>query len=179
MARWLSSISACWFRNRRWLRLASPIGSPGGAASRWSGCDALVRNSASLFRPQVFVPGLALGIVGWGAVPVVLVLVLNRMGVELELPHAVMICAIASLTGGSTMLPGGGGGTEAAMVLLLRAAEVPLDTAVAATVATRLAFLWLPVGVGLVALPVAIRSVRRREQPLAARIGAPYPEEAA
>ena len=54
-----------------------------------------------------------------------------------------------------------------------------LDTAVAATVATRLAFLWLPVGVGLIALPVAIRSVRRREQPLAARIGAPYPEEAA
>jgi glycosyltransferase 2 family protein len=139
----------------------------------------LVRNSASLFRPQVFVPGLALGIVGWGAVPVVLLLVLDRMGVELELPHAVMICAIASLTGGSTMLPGGGGGTEAAMILLLRAADVPLDTAVAATVATRLAFLWLPVGVGLVALPVAIRSVRRREQPLAARIGAPYPEEAA
>jgi hypothetical protein len=65
------------------------------------------------------------------------------------------------------------------MVFLLRAADVPLDAAVAATVATRLAFLWFPVGVGLLTLPVAIRAVSRRERAAAARLGPPYPEEAA
>lgn len=139
----------------------------------------LVRNSASLLRPSVFVPGLGLGVIGWAAVPVVLVLALGRMGIELGLGHAMMICAVASMTGGSTMLPGGGGGTETVMVLLLRTADVPLDTAVAATVATRLAFLWLPVGIGLVVLPIALRAVRRQEQGPPARLGAPYPKEAA
>jgi uncharacterized protein (TIRG00374 family) len=123
----------------------------------------VVRNCARLLRPSLFVPCLAMGVIGWGATPVVLVLALGRMGVDLAFPTAMTICAVASLTGGSTMLPGGGGSTEAMMVLLLRAADVPLDAAVTATIATRLAFLWLPVGIGLLTLPVAIRAVRRTE----------------
>jgi glycosyltransferase 2 family protein len=130
----------------------------------------LVRNCAGLFKPAVFLPGLALGVVGWGAVPVVLVLALGRLGIDLAFPTAMMICAAASLTGGSTMLPGGGGSTEAAMVLLLHASGVPLDAAVTATIATRLAFLWLPVGLGLVALPVALRAVRLGERAAPARL---------
>jgi glycosyltransferase 2 family protein len=121
----------------------------------------LLRNCANLFRPPVFVPCLAFGVLGWGAVPVVLMLALNRMGVELTFPSAMTICALASLTGGATLLPGGGGSTEAAMVLLLRAASVPLEAAVTATIATRLAFLWAPVGVGLLTMPVAIHRARR------------------
>jgi len=135
----------------------------------------IVRNTATLFRPSLFLPCLALGIIGWGAAPVALALALNRMGVELGLPAAMMICAIASLTGGATMLPGGGGGTEAAMVLLLRTADVPLDAAVAATIATRTAFFWLPICGGLLALPIAIRSVRRVEQSAAVHLVNPYP----
>lgn len=121
----------------------------------------VLRNCASLFRPPILVPCLAFGVLGWGAVPVVLVLALNRMGIELPIPNAMTICALASLTGGATLLPGGGGSTEAAMVLLLRAANVPLDAAVTATIATRLAFLWAPVGVGLLTMPVAIHRARR------------------
>jgi uncharacterized protein (TIRG00374 family) len=134
----------------------------------------VVRNSAALFRPTRFLPGLALGVVAWSAVPVVLVFALGCMGIELGLPRAMIVCAAASLIGGSTMLPGGGGGTEAAMILLLRAADVPLDAAVAATIATRITFLWLPVGGGLLTLPIAMRAVRRWERAPAAPLADAY-----
>jgi len=82
------------------------------------------------------------------------------LGIKFDLLHATAIYATAALTGGSTMLPGGGGATEAVLVVLLRAANVPLDEAVAAMIMTRLAFLWIPVGVGILVLPAATRSVR-------------------
>jgi uncharacterized membrane protein YbhN (UPF0104 family) len=58
------------------------------------------------------------------------------------------------------VLPGGGGGTEAVMVGLLLAAGVPLDAAVTAMLVTRVAFLWLPVALGIAVLPVAIKAAR-------------------
>ena len=113
-----------------------------------------------LFRPRLFVPCVGLGVIGWSAGPVALVVALERMDAHLALSNALMVYAAAALTGGSTMLPGGGGTTEAAMVALLLAMGVSLDAAVAATLATRLIFLWLPVGIGFAILPLALRSVR-------------------
>lgn len=121
----------------------------------------LIRNTSTLFRPMVFLPSLAIGVAGWCAAPMVLTLALSRMGIDFDPLNAAAIYAAAALTGGATMLPGGGGGTEVAMVALLLAARVPLDAAVTATVATRIAFLWLPVGLGLLVLPVALGRVRR------------------
>jgi uncharacterized protein (TIRG00374 family) len=83
------------------------------------------------------------------------------MGVDLGIVAAGAIYAASSLTGGATMLPGGLGGTELAMVGLLIAAGVPLDAAVSATVATRITFLWLPVCLGFLILPLALRNVRK------------------
>ncbi len=121
----------------------------------------LVRNTATLFRPAVFLPALAIGLAGWCAAPLVLSIALSRMGVELALLQAAAIYAASALTGGATMLPGGLGGTEVAMVGLLVAAGVPFDAAVSATVATRITFLWLPVGLGFLILPLALGSVRK------------------
>jgi uncharacterized membrane protein YbhN (UPF0104 family) len=121
----------------------------------------VVRNTATLFRPAVFLPALAIGFIGWCAAPLVLSLALSRMGVDLDLMGAAAIYAASALTGGATMLPGGLGGTEVAMVGLLVAAGVPLDAAVSATVATRITFLWLPVTVGFLILPVALSTVRK------------------
>jgi uncharacterized membrane protein YbhN (UPF0104 family) len=121
----------------------------------------VVRNTATLFRPAVFLPALAMGFVGWCAAPVVLSFALSRMGVDLGVVAAGAIYAASSLTGGATMLPGGLGGTEVVMVGLLIAAGVPLDAAVSATVATRITFLWLPVCLGFLILPFALKNVRR------------------
>jgi glycosyltransferase 2 family protein len=123
------------------------------------------RNTATLFRPRLFLSCLGLGVIGWLAAPVSLAIALDRMGVELDLATGIMIYAAAALTGGSTMLPGGGGGTEAAMVLLLLAVGVSLEPAIAATIATRLAFLWLPVACGFALLPLAMRAARRDGSP--------------
>jgi glycosyltransferase 2 family protein len=121
----------------------------------------VVRNTARLFRPTIFLPALVIGFVGWFAAPLVLSLALSRMGIDLGLIAAAAIYAASALTGGATMLPGGLGGTEVAMVALLVAAGVPLEAAVSATVATRIIFLWLPVALGFLILPLALSSVRK------------------
>jgi uncharacterized membrane protein YbhN (UPF0104 family) len=59
------------------------------------------------------------------------------------------------------MLPGGGGGTEAVLISLLGLSDVPIDAAVAAVIVTRVTFLWVPVGLGIIALPMAIKAVSR------------------
>jgi len=119
-----------------------------------------VRNASILFQPRVFLPGLAIGAVGWLAAPAVLTMSLARLGVDFAFLPATAIYAAAALAGGSTMMPGGGGATEAVLVVLLRASDVPLDAAVTAMIMTRLMFLWLPVLLGVALLPAAVKSVR-------------------
>jgi len=118
-----------------------------------------IRNASTLFQPALFLPGVCIGTIGWLGPPAVLTLSLTQMGVEFGLLKACAIYAVAALTGGSTMMPGGVGGTEAALTGLLLASDVSLDTAVSAVVITRAAFLLLPVGLGLLLLPVAMRVV--------------------
>jgi glycosyltransferase 2 family protein len=123
-----------------------------------------VRNTSILFQPRVFIPGLAVGALGWLAPPAVLTISLMQMDVGLDPLRAVAIYAASALAGGATMLPGGGGGTEAVLVGLLVAANVPLDAAISAMIVTRLVFLWVPVGIGFCLLPIAIKSVRGVER---------------
>jgi uncharacterized membrane protein YbhN (UPF0104 family) len=82
------------------------------------------------------------------------------MGVDFNLFHAMVIYAAAALAGGATMMPGGGGATETVLVILLTGSDVPLDAAVSAMIMTRLIFLWLPVGLGTLLLPAAMKMVR-------------------
>jgi glycosyltransferase 2 family protein len=125
-----------------------------------------VRNTSTLFQPRVFLPGLVIGIVGWFAAPTVLTLSLAQMGIHINLLHATAIYATAALAGGSTMMPGGGGATEAVLVALLAGGGVPLDAAVPAMLVTRVAFLWLPVGLGILLLPLAMKVVRVARKPM-------------
>jgi uncharacterized protein (TIRG00374 family) len=125
----------------------------------------LLRNTATLFRPRIFLSALALGLAGWSAAAIVMTVALSRMGIVFDPFAAGAIYAAAALTGGATMLPGGFGANEATMVGLLIAAGVPLDAAIVATLATRLTFLWLPVGLGFLILPLALASLRRSDAP--------------
>ncbi len=119
-----------------------------------------VRNSSRLFQPRVFLPGLTIGAIGWFGPPGVLAMALGQMGIDFPLLHATAIYAAAALVGGVTMMPGGGGGTEAVLVGLLVSSSVPLDAAISATIVTRVTFLWIPVGIGMALLPVAMKRVR-------------------
>jgi uncharacterized protein (TIRG00374 family) len=119
-----------------------------------------IRNTSTLFQPRVFLPGVAIGAIGWFAAPAVLTVSLSKMGVGFDLFHAMVIYAAAALAGGSTMMPGGGGATETVLVFLLTRSDVPLDAAISAMIVTRMMFLWLPVGLGTLLLPVAMKMVR-------------------
>jgi uncharacterized membrane protein YbhN (UPF0104 family) len=119
-----------------------------------------VLNTSTLFQPRVFVPGVAIGTIGWFAAPAVLTASLSTLGVDFNLFHAMVIYAAAALAGGATMMPGGGGATETVPVILLTGSDVPLDAAVSAMIMTRLIFLWLPVGLETLLPPVAMKTVR-------------------
>jgi glycosyltransferase 2 family protein len=119
-----------------------------------------VRNTSTLFQPRVFLPGVTIGTIGWCGPPGVMMVCLSQMGVDFSPLRAIAIYAAAALTGGSTMLPGGGGVTEAVLVSLLVASDVPFDAAISTMIVTRIAFLWLPAGLGILLLPVAMKIVR-------------------
>ena len=119
-----------------------------------------ILNTSTLFQPRVLFPGVAIGAVGWFAAPAVLTASLLKLGVDFNFFHAMVIYAAAALAGGATMMPGGGGATETVLVVLLTGSDVPLDAAVSAMIVTRLMFLWLPVALGTLLLPVAMRMVR-------------------
>jgi uncharacterized protein (TIRG00374 family) len=76
-------------------------------------------------------------------------IVLNDMGVSLGLANSVFVFALATLVGGASFLPGGLGGFEATMIALLSAMDIPLSTALAATLVLRLTTLWFGVALGL------------------------------
>ena len=59
------------------------------------------------------------------------------------------------------MLPGGLGGVEATMMALLLALGTSPDIGLAATAVIRLTTLWFAVGLGFIALPFALRLVRK------------------
>src|SRR5262249_42315490 len=53
-------------------------------------------NTSTLFQPRVFLPGVAIGTIGWFAAPVVLTASLSKMGVYFNLFHAMVLYSAAS-----------------------------------------------------------------------------------
>jgi uncharacterized protein (TIRG00374 family) len=124
-----------------------------------------LRQGARLRDPRLWVAGLALGVLGWGAEAAGLWLVLDALGAPVAPLDAAAVFALALILGAVSMLPGGLGGTEAGMVALLSVLGVPLEIALTATLAVRLATLWFAVGLGLLALPAALRPVPAARAP--------------
>lgn len=123
----------------------------------------MLQNMGRLGSPPLYLAGLALAIVGWGAEAYGLKLLLDAMGADVGTMQAVFVFCFAMLVGAVAMLPGGLGGTEVSMVGLLVALGVEVDVAIAATAIIRLTTLWFAVLVGFAALPLALRLARREE----------------
>lgn len=128
---------------------------------RWprlfAGARHAVRQTARLFDPTVMSMALVLGGIGWLAECVGLYWLVNAMGAPLSLQGAVFVFAFSLLVGAISMLPGGVGGTEATMFALLVLADIPADTALAATAVNRAVTLWFAVLLGVAVLPAALR----------------------
>ena len=122
-----------------------------------------VRAMQRLANPRVLALSLGLGAIGWTSEGVSFFLLLRALdpGAGLGVAACVFIFVFAMLVGAVSFLPGGLGSTEATMIGLLTLQGVPLSTAIVATGVIRVTTLWFAVGLGLLALPVAMGGAGR------------------
>jgi uncharacterized protein (TIRG00374 family) len=116
---------------------------------------------AELLRPRPLGWATGLGIAAWLAECIGFSLIANAFpGAAVPLGLATLIYAATTIAGALSFLPGGLLVTEASMTLLLVQSSSGMDqaTAVAATILTRLATLWLAVAIGVVAM-AALRRI--------------------
>ena len=115
----------------------------------------LLRSSRRLLRPKLLLPGLAIGVVSWGAEGVGLHLICEGLSLDVPVLTATSIYAIAGLAGAAAFfMPGGIGGMELVMIALLTALGAPASVAVVATLMCRVATLWFAVVVGFIAAAI-------------------------
>jgi FAD/FMN-containing dehydrogenase len=114
------------------------------------------RDALVCLSPRLLLLGLAAGLLAWSLESVELSVLLDSLGHPIPVSSSVSIYAFSMLAGAVSFLPGGLGSSEACMVLLLRAAGIPLPTAVSATLIVRAATLWFAVLLGALALAVAL-----------------------
>lgn len=132
------------------------------APRRFARLRAASRRLGRFARPQVFVPALLCGLIGWSAEAWAFHLLLGWFGADTGFATALAIFIFSTLAGGLTGAPGGLGGAEAAMVALLALDGTPIGTAVAATALIRATTLWFAVGIGILAFPFAERATAMR-----------------
>ncbi len=139
----LWGIDTAFARLRRWPRL-------------FVRARRAVRALESLAPPRVFGPALLLGTIGWCSEGLSFFVLLQGLGADIAPLACLFIFAFSMLVGAISILPGGLGSTEATMVGLLASQGVPFETALVATGVVRVTTLWFAVGLGLLALPVAL-----------------------
>lgn len=130
--------------------------------------EAFLDASNTLYAPKLVAGSVALGVLSWFGECVALFLVLDGLGMEPSwnlLLVATFVLSVSSVFGALSMLPGGLGVAEASMAgLLLLLIDTPTFTrgdAAAATLLIRFATLWFAVLLGVIALVLLQRRVRR------------------
>ncbi|MEM9489523.1 MAG: YbhN family protein, partial [Myxococcota bacterium] len=125
---------------------------------------------ATLVRPRSLSWATGLGVAAWLAECIGFALIVAAFpGTAVPLGLATLIYAATTIAGALSFLPGGLLVTEAAMAALLIESSRGVDepTAVAATILTRLATLWLAVVLGLIALAILRRVAPASAQAIA------------
>jgi uncharacterized protein (TIRG00374 family) len=136
----------------RWLD-AQAGRRPGRVAASLRALAELLEASRRMLRPALLLPGLAIGLVSWGAEGIGFHLICEGLTLDVPPMTATSIYAIAGLAGAATFfMPGGIGGMEAVMTALLTALGAPLPVAIVATLLCRLATLWFAVFLGFFAI---------------------------
>lgn len=106
-------------------------------------------SARQFLAPGLLLSGVLMGLVAWGAEAVGLKLVADVVApLELSVPAAMGIYAIAIIVGALSFLPGGLGSTEAVMAALLFAHGYTMPQAILLTLVCRLLTLWLAVVIG-------------------------------
>jgi glycosyltransferase 2 family protein len=153
MAGRLSSASSLWQRaTERMPRLSRLI----------TGFQVAIVHFSFVSRPRTLPKFLLPSLVGWGVQGLVPAMVLRDMGFALSAWDSILVFALATLVGGASFLPGGLGGFEATMVAVLVTKDIPIATAIAATLVVRITTLLFGVAVGISMLAVWTHFDRQR-----------------
>jgi len=118
-----------------------------------------------LLSPDLLGIALFLSIVAWGAEGVGFFLVVREYAPRAELLAAVFNYTASTVLGSLSMLPGGLLAAEGSLTALLGAQGLDTAAAASATLIIRAATLWFAVLLGLAALPVVLRWLRRDPSP--------------
>lgn len=121
-----------------------------------------------LFRPQLALTMVMLGMISWGGECLAFYLVLRGLGFDASwnlLLVATFVLAVSSVFGAMSMLPGGLGVAEASvagmLLILVDDDRMNRGMAAAATLLIRFATLWFAVLIGFAALALVNRAIRR------------------
>jgi uncharacterized protein (TIRG00374 family) len=115
----------------------------------------------TLFRPGVLALAVPLSVLAWGAEGLACGLVVRHYASDASWLSAVFNYSLSTLLGALSMLPGGLLAAEGSLTALLGLQGVATAAAASATLLIRVATLWFAVALGLVALPLVLRKLRR------------------
>ena len=101
-----------------------------------------------LFTLKTFALSLLLSVLAWGAQGLSLYLITQAMATGLRLDWAVGIYALSLLVGALSFIPGGLGATETSIVFLLTTVGMAQESAISASLISRVLTLWLAIGFG-------------------------------
>jgi glycosyltransferase 2 family protein len=116
-----------------------------------------------LFSPGLLLFALTLATVAWGAEGMGFYLVVRDYVPDVGFLLSVFNYTAANFVGGVSMLPGGLGAAEGSLAALLHAQGLDTADASSITLVIRGATLWFAVLLGLVALPLIVRWLARRQ----------------
>jgi uncharacterized protein (TIRG00374 family) len=121
--------------------------------------NAIIRLLHSMMGWRVMLSCTALSLVAWGSFGFVLSYALLMMGYN---PHWLLggfAVSLSTVMGVVSMMPAGVGGAEASMATIItHMGGVPWQTALILTMLVRTAIIWIPVLIGFIALPWALKA---------------------
>jgi uncharacterized protein (TIRG00374 family) len=123
----------------------------------FAGLRRMVRLTATLFAPRVFLPTIALSVLGWGLECIAFAICLAVVAGVFDPLLAMFILEFSNVVGFASFMPGGTGMTELSLSGLMVASGIGLEDAVTVTVIIRAATLWFSILVGIAAAAVLAR----------------------
>jgi uncharacterized protein (TIRG00374 family) len=123
----------------------------------FAGLRRMVRLTATLFAPRVFLPSIVLSVLAWGLECAAFAVCLAAIAGIFQPLLAMFILEFSNVVGFASFMPGGTGMTELSLSGLMVASGVGLEDAVTVTVIIRAATLWFSILVGIAATAVVAR----------------------
>jgi uncharacterized protein (TIRG00374 family) len=122
----------------------------------------MVRTMAQVFGQRVMLTAIGLSFLAWGLYGVAVAYLINGFGFpDFSIAAGTLAINLSNIGGFLSLMPAGIGGAEVSMGGTFSLFDIPIGTIVLATVIIRIIDVWLPVILGFILLPIALRNAPR------------------